>query len=344
MDLTQDILNGFEDVVEDELKKVQQQQNEAILSTAALALAVPGIAKAIIRLIEGFKKKYNFSLSKNSDSKSWLKIIEEIADKIDNKLNTPFNIILKPFVQDEANRKKIAGILKGIFLLALSVGSDLSTAPTLYAKMQTLLQGTGIDVTQNVVATNAEKIGELLKKAINYISLKEQIKSLIRKQLEEMSTTAGVGGYSTPFAFSPNKALKNAATKYAMKMGWKLAGGMPKKSKVVDYKELWKGKKSAMNEKLIKLIEQELLNEVTYSKFKKEVKHRTKSEQLHKAIREVKKKLQEIDRIVEYTSRMKQELSEDEGGISYWKATQNNIGRISEMVNQLNNKIKNLHQ
>jgi hypothetical protein len=178
------------------------------------------------------------------------------------------------------------------------------------------------------------------------MELKEYIKSLIRKQLEEESTTAGVGGYSTPFAFAPNpnKALKNAATKYAMKMGWKLAGGMPKKSKVVDYKELWKGKKSAMNETLIKLIEQELLNEVTYSKFKKEVKHRTKSEQLHKAIREVKRKLQEIDRIVEYTSRMKQELSEDEGGISYWKATQNNIGKISEMVSHLNNKIKNLHQ
>jgi hypothetical protein len=40
---------------------------------------------------------------------------------------------------------------------------------------------------------------------------------------------------------------------------------------------------------------------------------------------------------------MKQELSED-GGINYWKATQKNIGTISEMVNQLNNKIKNLHQ
>ena len=81
-----------------------------------------------------------------------------------------------------------------------------------------------------------------------------------------------------------------------------------------------------------------------YSKFKSEVKFRTKSEQLHKAIREVKRKLQEIDRIVEYTSRMKQELSEDEGGISYWKATQKNVASISEMVNQLNNKIKNLNQ
>lgn len=91
------------------------------------------------------------------------------------------------------------------------------------------------------------------------------------------------------------------------------------------------------------LIKNELINEVTYSQFKREAKFRTKSEQLHKAIKEVKKKIQEIDRIVEYTSRMKQELSED-GGVSYWKATEKYVGQISEMVNHLNNKLKNLSQ
>jgi hypothetical protein len=176
------------------------------------------------------------------------------------------------------------------------------------------------------------------------MDLKEYIKQLVRELLDEMSTSGDAGAYSTPLAFARKGQGPNAATKQAQRSGWKLAPGMPKNSKVLDYKEMWPGKKSAMNETLKKLIEQELLNEVTYSKFKKDVKHRTKSEQLHKAIREVKRKLMEIDRIVEYTSRMKQELSEDEGGISYWKATQNNIGKISEMVNQLNNKIKNLHQ
>jgi hypothetical protein len=102
-------------------------------------------------------------------------------------------------------------------------------------------------------------------------------------------------------------------------------------------------KNENMKESLLNIIEKEMINEVTYGKFKKDVKHRTKSEQLHKAIREVKRKLAEIDRIVEYTSRMKQELSED-GGINYWKATQKNVASISEMVNQLNNKIKNLNQ
>ena len=98
-----------------------------------------------------------------------------------------------------------------------------------------------------------------------------------------------------------------------------------------------------MNESLINIVKEELLNEVTYHKFKNEVKFRTKNEQLHKAIREVKRKLSEIDRIVEYTSRMKQELSEGEEGLQYWKKTESNIATISEMVNALNNKIKNLH-
>jgi hypothetical protein len=96
--------------------------------------------------------------------------------------------------------------------------------------------------------------------------------------------------------------------------------------------------------KLNDMIEAGILSEVSYGKFKKEVTFRTKSEQLHKAIREVKRKLAEIDRIVEYTSRMKQELSEGEDGIKYWKATQKNVANISEMINQLNNKIKNLNQ
>jgi len=184
------------------------------------------------------------------------------------------------------------------------------------------------------------------------MDLKEYIKSLVRQQLEEESTTAGVPGYMTPAAFAPKGQKKNKATKQAEEEGWKQTKGettMPSDSKLYDYKTLTGKKKKGvkiyeMNESLRDIIKQELLNEVTYHSFKNEVKFRTKNEQLHKAIREVKRKLAEIDRIVEYTSRMKQELSEGEEGIKYWKKTESNIAAISEMVNQLNNKIKNLHQ
>jgi hypothetical protein len=281
------------------------------------------------------------------------------------------------------------------------------------------------------------------------MGLQEYIKSLVQELLDEESTSGDAGGYLSANAFSPKGQKINAATAQAIRSGFKKAPGMPKNSKMLDYKELWKGKHSAMNENmtaddavkqlrpllahtlehdklsgdfsewlnkvkagddeildrmwdlagnsvdrfainvlsklkesnydkasprsqasgytaaspytaggikgddyykkenmkesLLNIIEKEMINEVTYGKFKKDVKHRTKSEQLHKAIREVKRKLAEIDRIVEYTSRMKQELSED-GGINYWKATQKNVATISEMVNQLNNKIKSLNQ
>jgi hypothetical protein len=117
-----------------------------------------------------------------------------------------------------------------------------------------------------------------------------------------------------------------------------------KDADVYDRVRVHGGINTKLYESLSDIIKEELLNEVSYGKFKKDVKFRTKSEQLHKAIREVKRKLTEIDRIVEYTSRMKQELSEGEEGIRYWKATQKNVANISEMVNQLNNKIKNLNQ
>jgi len=222
------------------------------------------------------------------------------------------------------------------------------------------------------------------------MDLKEYIKSLIRKQLEEISATGaigvGAGPIMTPYAFSKGKG-KNAATKYAEKEGWKVTKGettMPSDSKVKDYVSLTGKKKKKVkiyqesgydqpskygaksgytassgydaaskygaasdytkNESLVNIVKEELLNEVTYHKFKNEVKFRTKNEQLHKAIREVKRKLAEIDRIVEYTSRMKQELSEGEEGLRYWKNTEKNVATISEMVNQLNNKIKNLQQ
>ena len=181
------------------------------------------------------------------------------------------------------------------------------------------------------------------------MNLKDYIKELVQQELDEMSTTGGGEAYATPFAFAKKGQKSNAAVAAAKSQGMKLAPtGIPSDSKIKDYKAIWKSaekpKYKMYKESLQDIIEKELLNEVTYSKFKNEVKFRTKSEQLHKAIREVKKKLSEIDRIVEYTSRMKQELSEGEDGIKYWKATQKNVATIAEMVNHLNNKIKNLQQ
>ena len=169
-----------------------------------------------------------------------------------------------------------------------------------------------------------------------------------QKPLSEESATGaigvGAGPIMTPYAFAPKGQKKNKATQTAMKQGFKKASGMPKNSKVLDYKELWKGKKSSMNEVLSDIVKEELLNEVSYSKFKNEVKYRTKAEMLHKGIREVKRKLAEVDQLIEYTTRIKQELSENDEGSGYWKRSLKAINEISEISNKISNKIKSIYQ
>lgn len=81
------------------------------------------------------------------------------------------------------------------------------------------------------------------------------------------------------------------------------------------------------------------LNE-NYSKFKTETKTRGKSDQFHQAVREVRKKVQEINRLFEYVSRLKSELSEGEGGLKYKIHTEKALAKIKEMVSELNQNIK----
>jgi hypothetical protein len=183
------------------------------------------------------------------------------------------------------------------------------------------------------------------------MDIKEYIKDIIREiisedELDEMSTSGAVGAYSTPFAFKGKKKGENVATKTAMSQGYTKAPAMPSDSKVFDYKQLTgkKPKTSKIYESIENIVKEEMLNEGTYNKFKTEIKLRSKNEMLHKAIKEVKRKLMEIDRIVEYTSMMKQELSEGEDGLRYWKTTESNVSKIAEMVNELNTKIQNLQQ
>ena len=77
-----------------------------------------------------------------------------------------------------------------------------------------------------------------------------------------------------------------------------------------------------------------------YSKFKTETKTRGKSDQFHQAVREVRRKVQEINRLFEYVNRLKTELSEGEGGLKYKTHTEKALAKIKEMVSELNQNIK----
>jgi len=84
------------------------------------------------------------------------------------------------------------------------------------------------------------------------------------------------------------------------------------------------------------------INEARYTQFKAETKLRTPTEQIHRAVREIRRKIDEIVKVVAHTERMKAELKQSNEGMSYLKRTRNAINTISEKLQELNNKIKGL--
>jgi hypothetical protein len=134
--------------------------------------------------------------------------------------------------------------------------------------------------------------------------LQELIKELLQQELEEANTT-GTGA-----SFTPGDNMATATPNAFAKKG------------------KWKGKKVKYAENI---------NEISYSKFKNETKA-TPQQKIGKGIMMVERMLKEITRIVEFNQRLKTEMDVKSG--SFWKSTQNRIGRIGESISNLNNKIK----
>ena len=86
----------------------------------------------------------------------------------------------------------------------------------------------------------------------------------------------------------------------------------------------------------------ENITEVRYSRFKKEAKLRTPTEQIHRAVKEIRQRMNEMLKIVGHTERMKSELKQSNEGMSYLKRTRNALSNISEKLTELNNRLKGL--
>lgn len=288
----------------------KSKASDIVLDAAveALKATIPGIglAKHAFDIFKGAAKKPD-----TKKTNTWLDkldVDDEMSAIVDDTVENGFIQAITKSIESEPDDKPLE--------------SDFNMNDRMIGFLQSKYQGRTI-------------AGIKENKEMN--NLKEYIKTLVRELLDEESTSGDAGGYLTPMAFSKKGQKSNGAIEAAKSQGMKLVK-KPTTSKVVDYKKIFE-----MNESIKTIIEEELLNEATYKQFKSEVKHRTKAEQLHKAMREVKKKINEIDRIVDYTQRMKQELSEGDG-VAYWGRTEKAVAQIAEMVNHLTNKINNLKQ
>ena len=101
-----------------------------------------------------------------------------------------------------------------------------------------------------------------------------------------------------------------------------------KKLKSIDVEELWE--------------EEPLSESRAYSQFKREAATRSKPDQLHQAAKMVHNKLDEIQKLLEFTSQMRSELSEGEENLEYKHNTKKVFERIHSKVVEVYSKVKNL--
>lgn len=184
-------------------------------------------------------------------------------------------------------------------------------------------------------------------------ALKKYIDEVIKNELKEMdgatSTTASAGGEYTGKYFikkpkkleekTPTLAAGKADISTYTKDGFTPAKeGMPSDSKIYDYKQ-FPAKPAPKRFKLYKE-NQEQINEISYRRFAENVSKVSPERKLVRALNEVRKRIREIEQVVEYSNRLKTENTIKKE--SFWTSKTEQLSALSERLNELSNKIRNL--
>jgi len=156
-------------------------------------------------------------------------------------------------------------------------------------------------------------------------NLRELIRQAIAEILDEENATSGGEAYLTKFAFS--KGGKNIATKTAEKLGYKVVGNRPKTGKTYEF---------------VKYEGQDPINEVSYRSFNKTISEVTPERKISKAILGIKKRLREVNQIVDYSIRLRNENSLTTE--NYLTNSIRGLEEISSRLTELDKKIKNLKE
>jgi hypothetical protein len=147
-------------------------------------------------------------------------------------------------------------------------------------------------------------------------------------------TGSGAAGAYLPALDVPEKKYKGPEYKNESKSkkditGWDYAPSIknrPSKGGFI-YKDLWESKEESLDE--------------NYSRFRKETKTRNEAQQYYEAIKAAHKKLNEANRILEYSKRLKEEMPEYSLQVET-KNTKKSIEKLKLKIAEAYKKVKNL--
>ena len=155
--------------------------------------------------------------------------------------------------------------------------------------------------------------------------IRKLVRELIKQELDEANSTASVGGqYNTPHAF----AGSNKKGKKKGKAGY--TGG---------HEDPTIGTAN-FNADDPKLRKESVVNEGRYHAWRND-ESLTPKQKIGMAMRETRDNLTELERVVRYNVKLKNELKVDSR--DYWKNTHKALSKISERLVKLANKVGQLH-
>jgi hypothetical protein len=172
--LAAEIGKNLDDIFKKELQKASQQQNEAVLTTAAIVLAIPGFLNTIAKVTQAFYKKFSRGIDlTKQDPKTWYNVLEKFTEKIDSYIGLPFDSMLKPLIQDSAKRKKVVNLIKGLAIATMAIigGINLDKTIQTASVLKGLTGGFFQEISQSIGQKNLPDLVIFAKKAIpTYLS------------------------------------------------------------------------------------------------------------------------------------------------------------------------------
>lgn len=144
---------------------------------------------------------------------------------------------------------------------------------------------------------------------------------IVLESVDEMSTSAGAGGYETPMAFG------ELGDDTIEMMGYKKVKKV--KKEVKDVKE----------SQFKRMSREMFINEISYNEYRKDP-IATPKQKINQSINFINKGLKEIEKVVNHNVRLKQEMGVDNG--IYWKSSRENLIKISERLVRVSKQLKEL--
>ena len=213
----------------------------------------------------------------------------------------------------------------------------------------------------------------------NQSKLKQIVRELIKKEVEEASTSGATPGYQTPMAFSggrkkdkkKKKKIANAAGynivkevkigRYDIGMGskgngitlwnrnvekagdYKSIAHIAPNGKITNYEKRQPKEVTAFIEKIAQGMKDkpksESINEGKYHDYRND-ESMTPKQKIGRSMREIRDSLTELNKLVKMNVRLKNELNVNSQ--SYWKNTHKALNKISERLVKLANKVGQL--